>query len=824
MGYPMAMAAAIGERLGLTAAEIAAGTAAYAPVGSRMHLIRMDGDRLVIDDCYNANPQSMAEGIRMLAASRQKKRLAVLGDMGELGALTAQAHRDMGTLCRELGIETVAVGEKMKALTETDPEAQWFAGVEEALPAVRARFTPGTAVLVKASHAVHFENIVKELEKEKMVDIRVSGLVKSFDLEKRILDGLSFQVDSGERVGLLGRNGAGKTTVFRMLTGELEPDEGEIQIAAGRRVGLISQIPVYPEGYTVEDVLQTAFARMFRMKDEMDALALRMEQGDSGADTLRRYGELNAKFEGLGGWDTETAVNKVANGLSIPREMRQREFACLSGGEKTRVNLGRLILEDTDILLLDEPTNHLDLQATEWLEGYLRRFRGTVLTISHDRYFLDRTVTRIIEIQDGKAEFYSGNYSFYAIEKERRYQERMKQYLKEQAKIAQLEKAAATLDRWAEDIEMEAPAAAAQARAISAECTRLAAKLQALADTPTASDLLADCDALVKSIRTMVDKLPVTSKALQKELDTVAGQVADTMEGMAALAGDAKAMKTALAETADAVGDTMALLRPATEKLLTSLESTIDDLEGLTTDEYMDTLVNILGGDPAVYGQYFPEMVQTSVNAVYPIANYGSAMTPFYTVLAIWVGGVILSSLIKIHARTEGLIDPKPAELYFGRYLFFFVLSQIQAAVIVTGDLYILKVQCLHPGMLYLTGALTAFTFSLLIYSLALAFGDIGKAIVVVIMVVQIAGSSGSYPIEILPDIFSKIYLFFPFPYAINAMREAIFGMYRWDYLIYLGELLIFGAAGIAIGLVVRKPFIKMNRFVEDEMEKSGVL
>ena len=166
MVYPMAMAAAIGERLGLTAAEIAAGTAAYAPVGSRMHLIRMDGDRLVIDDCYNANPQSMAEGIRMLAASRQKKRLAVLGDMGELGALTVQAHRDMGTLCRELGIETVAVGEKMKALTETDPEAQWFAGVEEAMPAVRARFTPGTAVLVKASRAMHFENIVKELEKE----------------------------------------------------------------------------------------------------------------------------------------------------------------------------------------------------------------------------------------------------------------------------------------------------------------------------------------------------------------------------------------------------------------------------------------------------------------------------------------------------------------------------------------------------------------------------------------------------------------------------------------------------------------------------------
>ena len=282
-----------------------------------------------------------------------------------------------------------------------------------------------------------------------MVDIRVSGLVKSFDLEKRILDGLTFQVDSGERVGLLGRNGAGKTTVFRMLTGELEADEGEVQIAAGRRLGLISQIPVYPAGYTVEDVLQTAFSRMFRLKDEMDALTLRMERGDSDEATLRRYGELNARFEGLGGWDTETAVNKVANGLSISDEMRTRPFDCLSGGEKTRVNLGRLILEDTDILLLDEPTNHLDLQATEWLEEYLRKFRGTVVTISHDRYFLDRTVTRIIEIQDGKAELYSGNYSFYAIEKERRYQERMKQYLKEQAKIQQLEKAAEQMHLWA---------------------------------------------------------------------------------------------------------------------------------------------------------------------------------------------------------------------------------------------------------------------------------------------------------------------------------------------------------------------------------------
>ena len=393
---------------------------------------------------------------------------------------------------------------------------------------------------------------------------------------------------------------------------------------------------------------------------------------------------------------------------------------------------------------------------------------------------------------------------------------------------AQLEKAAATLETWAAGLEASGTEAgktqAEAARQTAAECRKTAKQLRALAESPDSADLLADCDALVKSLRTMADRIPVTSKALQKELDTVAGQVADTMEGMAALAGDAKAMKTALAETADAVGDTMTLLRPATEKLLTSLESTIDDLEGLTTDEYMDTLVDILGGDPAVYGQYFPEMVQTSVNAVYPIANYGSAMTPFYTVLAIWVGGVILSSLIKIHARTEGLIDPKPAELYFGRYLFFFVLSQIQAAVIVTGDLYILKVQCLHPGMLYLTGALTAFTFSLLIYSLALSFGDVGKAIVVVIMVMQIAGSAGTFPIELLPAIYQKIYRFFPFPYAIDAMRECICGMYGNYYWQQIGFLLLFAAAALLIGLLVRRPFMGLNHFMEEKLEETELL
>ena len=388
----------------------------------------------------------------------------------------------------------------------------------------------------------------------------------------------------------------------------------------------------------------------------------------------------------------------------------------------------------------------------------------------------------------------------------------------------QLESTAAALNTWADRIESLAPLAASQARDIAGQCTQLAAKLRSLAQKPSVGDLMDDCRALVSDIRAMTDKIPVTAKELHKELDSVAGDVADAMEGVAALASDAKEMKAALVDTSGALGTTMELLRPATDRMIASLKGVIDDLQGKTAEEYIDTLTTVLGGDPAAYGQYFPEMVQTSVNAIYPIANYGSAMTPFYTVLAIWVGGVILSSLIKIHARTEGLIDPKPAELYFGRYLFFFLLSQIQAAVIVTGDLFLLKVQCLHPGMMYLTGALTAFTFSLLIYSLAISFGDVGKAIVVVIMVMQIAGSSGTFPIELLPEIYQKIYRFFPFPYAIDAMRECICGMYGDYYWRQIGFLLLFAAAALLIGLLVRRPFMGLNHFMEEKLEETELL
>ena len=281
-----------------------------------------------------------------------------------------------------------------------------------------------------------------------MTDISVQEITKAFEEGKNILDGVSFDIGQGEHVGLLGKNGAGKTTLFRIISGELIPDSGEVSIPHGKRVGLVSQISLFPEGYTVEDVLKSAHERVYMIGKRMSELEHIMAANpDKGV--LQEYDRLAAEFLRLDGYELERLRNTVANGLGITPEMRGQDFDTLSGGEKTRINLARLILEDTDILLLDEPTNHLDIASSEWLEGYLSKYRGTAAVISHDRCFLDRVVGRIVDLKDGKAEFYSGNYSFYVAEKKRRYEEKLKKYEKDQEKIAQLTKAADRIHLWA---------------------------------------------------------------------------------------------------------------------------------------------------------------------------------------------------------------------------------------------------------------------------------------------------------------------------------------------------------------------------------------
>lgn len=400
--------------------------------------------------------------------------------------------------------------------------------------------------------------------------------------------------------------------------------------------------------------------------------------------------------------------------------------------------------------------------------------------------------------------------------------------------IATPEKAASILsDMRAKIAALDLPATevvvGAQARAMTLAMSQLCYAMQTelaqvtnLQDLPTAID---HCTAMVNALQRLTSVwLVPTADDLHDTVSSVVSDVSSTLSALQVTAEDASQLMKALKDTGDSASALEQQLRPAIQHVNTDLDSLLTKLDGLNGEEKLAHLEKILGGDPTMYGAYFSQVVQTDVKPVYPIANYGSAMTPFYTVLAIWVGGVILVAIIKTHARTEGLIDPRPRELFFGRYLLFFLLSQLQAAIIITGDLLLLKIQCLHPGLLYLTGALTSLTFSLLIYALTVSFGDVGKAVVVVIMVLQIAGSSGTFPIELLPDFYQKIYYLFPFPHAINAMRECICGLYGNDFVIYLLRLLIFAVIGLLIGLLIRRPFIGLNHFVEEKLEETELL
>ena len=270
-----------------------------------------------------------------------------------------------------------------------------------------------------------------------MIDISVRNLTKFFVIGENLLEGLSFEIQEGECVAILGRNGCGKTTLLKILTGEMDYDDGEVFVNPNKRLGLISQIPQFPDGYTVEDVLRSAYKDLLSAKRKMEQLEHQMATA-ADDNLLREYDALVNRFQAGGGYDMDVEVDKVCNGLGITPEQRVQAFDSLSGGEKTRVNLARLLLEKTDILLLDEPTNHLDLRSVEWLEAYINAFKGTVLAISHDRFFLDRIAHRVIEIVDGHAEFYSGNYSFYIEEKQARFNLQLKQYEQEQAKLKQL--------------------------------------------------------------------------------------------------------------------------------------------------------------------------------------------------------------------------------------------------------------------------------------------------------------------------------------------------------------------------------------------------
>ena len=277
-----------------------------------------------------------------------------------------------------------------------------------------------------------------------MIDISLHEINKYYG-SNHVIKGVTFEVYSGEKIGLLGKNGAGKTTLFKVITDEEPYESGTISKASGKKIEILAQIPVFAEKDTVEDILRSSFKEATEVYEAMKKI-----EGNGDAAVLKRYGKLMDEYERLGGYEIEVKLEKICNGMNIGEDMRKSSFILLSGGEKTRVNLARILLRDCDILLLDEPTNHLDLASLNWFEQFLREFRGTVIIISHDRVFLDNVVTRIIEIEAGKANFYSGNYTFYVQEREQRYLTHAEQYKQQQRKISQLEEAIKRQRIWAE--------------------------------------------------------------------------------------------------------------------------------------------------------------------------------------------------------------------------------------------------------------------------------------------------------------------------------------------------------------------------------------
>lgn len=279
-----------------------------------------------------------------------------------------------------------------------------------------------------------------------MAEISVQQLHKYFG-EHHVLKGLSFDLLPGERASIVGSNGCGKTTLLKILAGQEDYDGGTVSIAKGARLGLLEQLPVYDPAITVREVLQQAFRWLEDMAAEMERLEADMAAGRT--VDLERYGKLQTAYELGGGYDTQVPYDRMCAGLHIDAEMQQRPFMSLSGGEKTRVNLARLMLSGTDLLLLDEPTNHLDMDSIEWLEEYLKSFRGTVLIVSHDRYFLDNVTSRTLELREGEIISWPGNYSYFAEKKDELARQLEAAKRRQDKEIARLEKAVGNLHLWA---------------------------------------------------------------------------------------------------------------------------------------------------------------------------------------------------------------------------------------------------------------------------------------------------------------------------------------------------------------------------------------
>lgn len=266
----------------------------------------------------------------------------------------------------------------------------------------------------------------------------------------------------------------------------------------------------------------------------------------------------------------------------------------------------------------------------------------------------------------------------------------------------------------------------------------------------------------------------------------------------------------------------------ATKDYIVSLQSDIrklsKSLRALSGDEQYNEMMDLLKNDPTRMASFMASPVSMETKAVYPIETYGSAMAPFYTVLAIWVGALILVALIHVKVAPVENLKVRPWQAFFGRYITFFLIGQAQTVITVLGDLFYVNIQCPHPFLFWLASAASSFVFTLLIYSLTVAMGNVGEAVAVIVMVIQVAGAGGTFPIEVLPEVYQMIYKFLPFTYCMNALRECVGGLYKNDYWMDLRALGIYILISLFIGLVVAIPLRRLNKVIERSKEKSKVM
>ncbi|MDN4523743.1 ribosomal protection-like ABC-F family protein [Fictibacillus fluitans] len=283
-----------------------------------------------------------------------------------------------------------------------------------------------------------------------MILCSANSLSKSFG-GHAVFNNLSMEVHDGDRIGLVGRNGTGKSTLFKLLTGAEHPDEGEIHLKKGAAAGYLEQVPVQTAHATVYDVFMKSFSEQREIQEKIHALTEKMKS-DCDEKQLQKWlnqlYSLQEAYEEMGGYSIESKINGILKGLGL-EEIQDHTFTSISGGEKTKVGLGCLLLQEPDLLLLDEPTNHLDLRTMEWLEEYLLKYKGAVVAISHDRYFLDRTVNKIYDLEDGQLTLYHGNYTAFSEEKEKRLLAEFAQYQEQQKQIKKMQEAIKRLREWA---------------------------------------------------------------------------------------------------------------------------------------------------------------------------------------------------------------------------------------------------------------------------------------------------------------------------------------------------------------------------------------